>query len=513
MATERLEMRKVREILRLRWLETLTIRQVALSVGRSVGAVQGAVSRAADAGLDWAAVEGLDEAELELRLYGAPAVLEPDRPRPDPVYIHKELRRVGVTLELLHQEYLEEHPNGLRYTAFCDTYRRWHRTAGVVMRQTHKAGEKTFVDYSGNKPHYVDPSTGELIEAELFVAVLGASNYTYAEATATQQVPDFIGSHVHAYAYFEGVTTITVPDQLKSAVARSCRYEPGIQRTYAEMAQHYGTVIVPARPYRARDKAKVEVGVQIAQRWILARLRNETFFSLAALNARIAELVEDLNTRAMRKLGGATRRELYERYDRPVLRTLPSTAYELRQWQQVRVNLDYHIELDKHWYSAPYALVHLQLWACLTPGTVELYHRGQRVASHVRSHLAYKHTTDPAHMPEAHRQHSAGVDGVRAWAATVGPMTEAFVTRLLESNPVMEMGWRSARGLQRIGERYGAERTELACARALRLNARSYKPVERILALGRETIPLPGDEPPEAPIIEHDNVRGASYYH
>lgn len=512
MATERLDMREVREILRLRLVERLTVRQIARAVGRSVGGVQKVASRALTAGLDWATVEGMDEATLELRLYGAPVAPNTERARPDPVYLHKELKRTGVTLELLHLEYLEEHPNGLRYTAFCDSYRRWQKTTSLVMRQTHKAGEKTFVDYSGKKPHYVDPTTGEFVEAELFVAVLGASNFTYAEATATQQVPDFIGSHTRAYAYFQGVTTITVPDQLKSGVTRACKYEPGIQRTYAEMAQHFGIAIVPARPYRPRDKAKVEVAVQIAQRWILARLRNETFFSLAALNERIAELVEYLNSRPMRKLGNATRRELYERYDRPVLRPLPLQAYEIREWEQVRVNLDYHVEFEKHWYSAPHVLVHEYLWACITATTVELFHRGQRVASHVRSRCPYKHTTEKAHMTNAHRHHSAGVDGVLAWAVTVGPMAEAFVRRLLESNPVMEIGWRSARGLQRVGERYGAERTELACARALRFGAHSYKPVERILALGRENVPIPGDDPPETLIIEHENVRGASYY-
>jgi transposase len=475
--------------------------------------VQKIAARASKVGLDWPTAEGLDEATLELKLYGPPVVVSGERPRPDPVYIHKELRRAGVTLELLHLEYLEEHPDGLRYTAFCESYRKWHKTAGLVMRQTHRAGEKTFVDYSGKKAHYIEPTTGEIIPVELFVAVLGASNYTYAEATATQQVADFIGAHEHAYEYFKGVTTITVPDQLKTGVMRACRYEPGIQRTYAEMAQHFGTAIVPARPYKPRDKAKVEVAVQIAQRWVLARLRNETFFSLEALNVRIRELVEELNARPMRKLGNASRRELYERYDRPVLRPLPAVRYEMRQWVQVRVNLDYHVEFEKHWYSAPYVLVHEQLWACVTPTTVELFHRGERVAAHLRSRLAYKHTTDPAHMPEAHRQHSLGVEGVLGWAVKVGPMTEAFVRRLLESNPVQEIGWRSARGLQRVGERYGAERTELACARALRFGARSYKPVERILALGRECLPLPGDEPPEAPIIEHNNVRGPSCFH
>jgi transposase len=380
------------------------------------------------------------------------------------------------------------------------------------MRQRHVAGERMFVDYSGKKPAYVDPTTGEVVEVEFFVAVLGASNYTYAEATETQQVADFIGSHVRAYAYFGGVTEITVPDQLKSGVTAPDRYEPGVQRTYGEMARHYGTAIVPARPKKPRDKAKVEVGVQIAQRWILARMRNQTFFSLAALNARVAELREDLNTRPMKKVGGATRRELYERYDRPALRPLPSEAYEPMEWRQVRVNLDYHVEVDKHWYSAPYVLVREQLWACSTETMVQLFHGGQRVAAHRRSHEAHKHTSDPAHMPPAHRAHSAGVDGVLAWAASFGPMTEAMVRRLIEANPVREQGWRSARGLRRVAEKYGPERTERACAHALFFGARSYKPVANILSLGREQLPLRGEEPIDAPAIEHGNVRGADYF-
>ncbi len=513
MPTERVSMSKIREVLRLRWQLKLTVREVARGVGVSVGVAQKIASRATGAGLTWEMVEQLEDVVLEERLYGRATVPGDDRPRPDPAHIHRELRRTGVTLELLHLEYLEQHPKGYRYTAFCDTYRRWLAKAGVVMRQVHKAGEKCFVDYSGKRPFYFDPQTGEPVEVELFVAVLGASNYTYVEATATQQVPDFLGSHVRAYAYFAGVTEVTVPDQLKSAVAKACRYEPGIQRTYAEMARHYGTAIVPARPYKPRDKAKVEVGVQIAQRWILARLRNETFFSLAALKARIVELCEVLNAKPMKKLGGATRRELFEKYDRPALRPLPTTPYELIEWSEVRVNLDYHVEIHRHWYSAPYVLVHEKLWARVTASTVELLHRDQRVASHVRSHVPYEHTTDPAHMPEAHRRHAAGVDGVVAWSASVGPMTEAMVRKLIDANPVREQGWRSARGLQRVGEQHGPERTELACARALHLGARSYKPVANILALGREAVPLPGEEPREAPAIEHENVRGPDYFH
>jgi transposase len=512
MATERLEVRHIREILRLR-AQGRTVREVARSIGKSLGVVSKTAARAAKAGVTWEVAEGLDDAQLEQRLYGRPAKPGDDRPRPDPVYLHNELRRVGVTLELLHLEYLEAHPTGLRYTAFCDVYRDWRAKAGVVMRQVHKAGEKCFVDYSGKKPCYVDVRTGELVDVELFVAVLGASNYTYAEVTETQRLVDFIGAHVRAYSYFGGVTEMTVPDNLKSAVTKSCRYEPGIQRSYGEMARHYGTAIVPARPYKPRDKAKVEVAVQVAQRWILARLRNQTFFSLAELNARVAELLEDLNSRRMKKLGNVTRRELFERYDRPVLRPLPNEPYEIADWIERTVNVDYHVEYDKHWYSAPYLLSQQAVWVRATATTVEVLHGGERVACHRRSDLPYKHTTNPEHMPEAHRRHSIGVDGVIAWGASVGPMTEAMVRRLLDANPVREQGWRSARGLQRIGEKHGPERTELACERALRLGARSYKTVANILSLGRERMPLPGDEPNDAPAIDHENVRGPGYYH
>jgi transposase len=511
MPTERLEVRQIREILRLR-AQGRTVREVARSLAISVGAVQKTAARAGIAGVTWEVAEGVSETVLEERLYGRPAKPGDDRPRPDPVYLHRELRRPGVTLELLHLEYLESHPTGLRYTAFCDVYRRWLSKAGVIMRQVHKAGEKCFVDYSGKKPAYMDAHTGEVVEVELFVAVLGASNYTYAEVTATQQVPDFIAAHMRAYAYFGGVTEMTVPDQLKSGVTKACRYEPGVQRSYAEMARHYGTAIVPARPYKPRDKAKVEVAVQIAQRWILARLRNVTFFSLGEMNRRIAELLEDMNARPMKKLGGVTRRELYERYDQPALRPLPLEAYEISEWKERTVNLDYHVEHEKHWYSAPYELAQESVWVRATATTIEVFSLGNRVASHARSALAYKHTTNTAHMPEAHRRHSAGVEGVIAWGASVGPMTEAMVRRLIDANPVREQGWRSARGLQRVGEKHGPERTELACERALRLGARSYKIVANILSLGRERTPLPGEEPTDAPTIDHENVRGPNYY-
>lgn len=513
MATERLPMRRIREILRLRRQQGLSVRETARALGVSVGVVSKTASRAEKAGVTWTVAEGMSDVALEERLYGRPVSASDDRPRPDPVYLHTELRRPGVTLEVLHLEYLEQHPTGLRYTAFCDVYRRWLAAASVTMRQVHKAGEKCFVDFSGRKASIVDPKTGQRMEVELFVAVLGASNLTYARATMSQKVQDFVSAHVHAVTYFGGAPTMWVPDQLKSAVVVACRYEPGIQRTYADFARHYGSAVVPARPYKPRDKAKVEAAVLVAQRWILARLRNETFFSIEALNLRIGELLEYLNDRPMKKLGGVSRRQLFERLERAALRPLPSTPYEYADWHKKTLNVDYHVEVEKHWYSAPFRLVHREVWVRVTAQVVEVFHLGDRVASHQRSFVPYKHTTDPAHMPEAHRRHSAGPDGVLRWAESVGPMATAMVQRLLDINPVREQGWRSARGLQRVGEKYGAERTEQACGTALRFGARSYKPVERLLVLGRESLGLHDEDAPDAAAIQHENVRGPDYYH
>lgn len=509
---ERLSMSKTREILRLRWVLGRSVRETSRATGASAGMVSKAESRARAAGLDWDAVEALDETRLEQRLYGGPKHSRgPTRPTPDPVWMHTELRRTGVTLELLHLEYLREHPGGYRYTAFADVYRRWLARSGTTMRQQHKAGDKAFVDYSGKRPHVTDPSTGEVQDVELFVAVLGASNFTFAEATRSQRIADFVRSHVHAFEYFGGVPRITVPDQLRSAVRVPSRYEPTIAKTYAELGRHYDTAIVPARPAKPRDKAKVEVAVQIAQRWILARLRNETFFSLETLNLRIREYLDELNDRPMKKLGGESRRHLFERLERPALGPLPVESFVVSEWKRATVNVDYHVALAEHFYSVPYTLVREEVEARLTSNTVEMFYRGKRVASHARSRVKFGFTTVLAHMPEAHQRHFTGADSVIAWGQSVGPMTEAMVNRILDANPVREHGWRSAKGLQRLAQKYGDSRIEAACAHAMHFGARSYKPVERLLALGREHLPLPG-EPLPLPAA-HENVRGSDYYH
>jgi len=511
MATERLSMRKIREILRHKWAVGRSHREVAASLGVSVGTVSAAEQRARDAGLDWAAVEALDDDALEARLYGA-TVAERRRPLPDPVWIHTERKKPGVTLELLHHEYREQHPGGYAYTQFCEHYRRWCQDRRLSMRQVHRAGEKLFVDYAGQKPHVVDPHTGEVRDVELFVAVLGASNYTYAEATATQQIADWIQAHVRAFEFLDGIPGAVVPDQLKSGVTRPCRYEPELQRCYEELALHYGTVILPARPASPRDKAKVEVGVQVAERWILARLRHETFFSLTALNQRIGELRVELNDRIMRHYR-LSRRALFEQLDRPALNPLPATRYEHALWKFVRPNLDYHVELDGHYYSVPFTLRHERLDLRHTATTVEVFHKGQRVASHLRSHLRGRHTTVAEHMPKSHQAHLEwSPERIGRWAQTIGPYTRALVEAIFADRPHPEQGYRSCLGILRLAKRYGEPRLEAACQRAVAVRARSYRHVESILKHGLDRIPAPDSSPRDGAPVPHLNLRGRDYY-
>jgi transposase len=507
-------MRHVREILRQKLALKRSHRQVARSLGISPSTVAGVVTDAASLGLDLAAIEALTDAEIEERLYPKPA---PScmRPEPDCASLHLELHRPGVTLALLHIEYLGTHPDGLRYTAFCERYRAWVKRQSPVMRQVHAAGDKMFVDYAGMKPRIVDASTGEVIEVELFVAVLGASNYTFAEATRTQTVPDFVASVTRALTFFGGAPRAIVPDQLKSAVVKACRYDPGVQRTTAELARYYETTILPARPKSPRDKAKVEVGVQIAERWLLARIRNETFTSLGALNARLAELVAWLNERTMRTYK-ASRRELYERLDKPALTPLPSEPFEACTWKQVGLNIDYHVAFEDHFYSAPHALrtEDVELWLRATTTTIEIFHDRERVAAHVRSFARGGFTTITEHMPSSHRAHAEWTPSrILGWAEQVGPHTRALCEVILRERRHPEWGYRSCLGLFRLAKKYGDARLDAASRRALYAGARSYRPVLTILQNNLDGEPLPAPEAPAAVGSTHENVRGPSYYH
>ncbi len=518
MATPRIPVRHLREILRQKLELKRSHREIARSVGTSSGMVSTALTRSKGVGLtSWVDVQTLTDDALDEKVYGIRSKRRLGRaPLPDGAYLHAELHRVGVTLQLLHLEYLEREPTGYRYTSFCEHYKRWLAKQKPSMRQVHVGGDKLFTDYSGKKPRIVDPATGEIIDVEFFVATLGASNFTYAEATRSQRVPDWIASHVRAFEFLGGVSRAVVPDQLKSGVTVACRYEPKLQRSYQEMAVHYGTVVLPARPGHPRDKAKVEGAVLIAQRWILAKLRNQTFHSIEALNERIGELLDELNDRPMR-IYGKSRRQLFEQLDKPALRPLPEKRFSHGDWKPVTVNIDYHVEYEHHYYSVPHTLLGEKLWVRATPAMVEIFrdeslHEEARITSHARGHERGRHTTKVEHMPKAHQKHAEwSPSRIIHWAATIGPATGNLAQAILEERPHPEQGYRSCLGILRLGKRFGNDRLEAACARALHAGARSYRHVESILKHGLDRVPIDGD----ATLIprSHENVRGRDYYH
>ena len=489
---KRLPMRKIREALRLK-AAGLTNRQIAVSLGVGRTTISDYLERAERAGFSWPVPDDLDDTALEQRLFAtADKRRGKARPQPDWAYLHRELRKRSVTLMLLWEEYRAVHPDGYSYSQFCDRYRQWKGRLSPTMRQTHPAGERMFVDYAGQTIEFVDGRTGEVHACQLFVAVLGASSYTYAEATLTQSLPDWCGSHERAFRFFGGVSAQIVSDNLKSGVTKACFYEPAVNRTYADLAAHYDTAVVPARPYKPRDKAKAEVGVQLAERWVVARLRNRRFFSLTELNAAIRDCVIQLNDRVSRHLG-ASRRALFEEIDRPALNPLPQEPYAYAEWQERQANvyrerqaltsgLDYHIEVEKHYYSVPHNLLREKVWARLTARTVEVFHKGKRVAAHMRSSSNRGHTTVSEHMPGGHRRYADWTpERLSRQAGDIGPSTSALVDIILRERRHPEQGFRACIGILRLAKTHGTQRLEAACNRALEIGARSYSSVNSIL--------------------------------
>jgi transposase len=514
MGARRLSMRKIEEVLRLYFEKGLSARQIAKSLDISRSTIRDYLDRVERAGLSWPLPSELDEASLEHRLFPPNHPIPQEmRQMPSPEYLHQELKRKGVTLQLLWHEYKEKNPDGYQYSQFCRIYHQWTEKLAPCFRQVYKAGEKLFVDYAGQTMEITDSETGEIHEAQIFVATLGASNYTFAEATRSQDLPSWIQSHVRAFEFFQGVTQILTPDNLKDAVTRPCRYEPDLNATYRELAAHYGAVIIPARVKKAKDKAKVESGVLQVERWVLAPLRHHTFFGLADLNEAIAKQLEILNNRPFEKLDG-TRKSLFETLDKPALKPLPLHRFTYAEWSRAKVNIDYHIEVDHHYYSVPYQLIHERLDVRLTDTTVEVLFKGRRVALHCRSYVRGKYTTLREHMPKAHQQHLEWTPSrLIRWAGQIGPQTQNLVSLILESRPHPEQGYRSCLGLLRLEKRYSTERLEAACARALAFKAYSYKNVESILKNGLDQQPLRTSSPQtRLPLLEHGNLRGREYY-
>ena len=512
MPRERLSMRKIREVLRLRWAQRLSYRQVATSCQLGLGTVLEYVRRGQAAGLTWPLPADLTDTALEAQLFPPPpAIPGSERPVPDWAVVDRELRKKGVTLALLWEEYRSHQPQAFGYSRFCERYQAWKGTSEPRMRQVHQGGDKLFVDYAGLTAPVVDRTTGEHRQAQIFVATLGASSYTYAEATWTQRVPDWIASHVRAFAYFGGVPALVMPDNLKAGVTSACYYEPDLNPTYQELARYYGTAILPARVRKPRDKSKVENGVQQVERWVLAPLRHHSFFSLAALNTALRAQLHALNSRPAPGLP-ASRLELFETLDRPALKPLPAQPYELALWQKARVHLDYHVQVADHFYSVPSSLVRQEVEVRLTATLLEVFHQGARVASHLRSARKYGFTTLPEHMPPGHRAYAErDAEWLLARARAIGPETEALFRTICAARAHPAQGYRSCLGILRLAEVHGAERLERASRRALATGGLSYRSLQAILRHRLEDAPWPEAVGPTEP-LHHANVRGAGYY-
>lgn len=506
---QELSMRTIREVLRLGFSGSLSLRDIGRSLRVTHPTVQKYVQAAKDAGLDWPGITAMDDEALRKVICAKPQ-REPDRPLPDYGYIHQELKKQSVTINLLWQEYKAANPDGYQETQFRRYYYEFVKRLKVSMRQRHKFGEAMFVDYAGQTVPIYDRVTGAVTQAQIFVAVLGASNYTYAEATPDQTLASWIGSHVRAFEYFQGVSHKIVCDNLKSGVTSACRYEPDLNPTYNDLAAHYGTVVLPARVAKPKDKAKVEGGVLIVERWILAALRNRKFFSLGELNEAIRELLIRLNQRLFKKLPGS-RESVFKEHELPALKKLPPQPYEYAQWKKARVNIDYHIELNGHYYSVPFTLVHEEVDVRYTANTVEICHSGRRIASHVRSTLRGRHTTIREHMPRSHQEYLDWTPTrIVEQAKKIGRHTGDLVEHILGSRQYPQQGYRTCLGIIRLAKAYTAVRLEGACQRALGIGAHSYRSVVSILKAGLDQQPL--QPKAKQPSIAHDNIRGGGYF-
>jgi transposase len=513
---ERLPVRKLKEILRLDALG-LSQRQIASSCAVGQATVSDYLKAAKAASLEWAQISDWSEDRIWEALAPSPETPKtlPDRKRssePDYNQLHQELQaNKHVTLQLLWEEYREQHPDGYRYSRFCDLYRDWLKRQEVTLRQQHRAGEKLFVDYAGATVAIHNRTDGTVVQAAIFVAVLGASNYTYAEASLTQGLGDWIGAHIRTFEFLQGAPAIVVPDNLKAGVTKACRYEPSVNRSYQQMAEFYGVAVVPARPFKPRDKAKAEAGVQVVERWILAALRKHRFFSLNELNEAIVQLLTRLNERPFRKRQGC-RRSLFLELDKPALRPLPAERYQHGEWETHRVNIDYHVAFDNHWYSVPYQLVQQLVEVRATTATVEVFHRGVRIASHARSYAPYQATTAGDHRPKAHQRHLEWTPSrLLEWARTIGPVTAELFDRIMASKRHPEQGYRSCLGILRLAKQHSPARLEAAARRAVALNACSYQSVKSILNCNLDSLPVEPAVQPK-PSVDHPNIRGSEYF-
>ena len=515
MPTQRISMRKLREVCRLRFHAHLSLRQISHSTQVSLGAIQKIISTMTQQGLDWSAIQALDDTHLSGLIYPKPADsnVATRKELPDWLEVHREVKPKGMTLLLLWEEYVQQYPTRcFSYSQYCRLYREWLKKQKRSMRQTHKAGEKLFVDYAGKTVPIVSHVTGEMRTAQIFVAVLGASNYTFCEATWSQKLPDWINSHVRAFEYLQGVPEIVVPDNLKSGVTNACRYDPDINPSYQQLAAHYGVALVPARPLKPKDKAKAEVGVQIIERWILARLRHHTFFSLAELNHCIKALLEEVNNKPFKQLPG-TRNSWFESLDKPALNPLPKHAYQYTEIKTVKVNIDYHVQYDKHIYSVPHQLVGEKIELHAKENLIELYFHHKRMASHARKY--YPGTTTCAeHMPIQHEKHQQwNAARLMSWAQAMGDEVLLWVQTLLQQKKHEEQAYRVCLGLLNLSRSYPKERVNKACAIANQNQLYRLKQIKAVLRSNQDALLTKEMKTQLILPQEHENIRGPASFH
>lgn len=511
MVMSRLQMRQILEILRLRFDLKHSFRDIGNSVNCGSSSVCDCVQRFLASGSTWPLPSDVTELDLETLLYPKVTTTSRGRELPDWPYVQKELKKKSVTLMVLWLEYKQSHPEGYQYTQFCNHYNVWAKTLDVVFHNNHVAGEKVFIDYAGQTIAIWDSATGESRQAQIFLGVLGASSYTYSEATWTQTIPDWLASHRRMFIAFGGVAATWVPDNLKSAVTTPCRYDPVINAAYYAMAKHYDASVIPARARKPRDKAKAEAGVLHVERRILAKFRNSKFFSLDELNGAIADELVNLNAEKFQKLAGS-RQSNFEEMERSALKPLPVNNFMISEYKMARVNINYHVQLEQHYYSVPYTYVQKEVMIRYTATLVEVSYKGQQVASHLRR---YKHgyTTLEEHMPTKHQAHVKwSPERMITWVGEAGPATTKVAEVIIASRRHPQESFNTILGMIRLGEKHGKDRLEKACTRALESNTANYRSVKNILNAGLDKAHVPKSPKQESSPISHDNIRGPEYY-
>ena len=490
MPGKRLSMNKIREILRLRLNLGFGVRKVGKICNVSHSTVLDYERRIKKAGLSWDAIKDMNEPELLNILSSEQLNCKKNRPMPDFQYLFSEMKKKNVTLTLLWHEYKEKYPDGYQFTQFRYYYNKEKKKLNISLRQNYRAGDKLFTDYAGDTIPVINSLTGEVRKAYIFTTVLAATNYTFCEASFERDNIGYLSSNINALEFYGGVPALIIPDNLKTAVTKSDRFESNLNRTFEEFANYYGLAILPARVRKPKDKAKVEKGVQIVEQWIIASLRKRTFFSLEELNNSIRELLDKLNNRKMKQFN-ASRKELFDRLEKSQLKSLPLVRYEIGEWKRAKVNLDYHISVNNHLYSVPYHLIHEEVDVRLTDKTVEIFHKGRRIASHLRSDAPFGYTTDPNHRPKSHKEYLEWTqDKIIDWAKGIGESTGLFVEKIFEERSHPEQGIRSCLGIISLSKRYPKDRVEAACKRGLGIMSYSYKSIKSILEKGLDRIPL-----------------------